>query len=141
MKDLKPAPKKKPSGNGKRLLGLILTTVLLLLVYILAEVVCLFGQVVAYIVFWLYFAAALGILSAYLIYNRAFTLDKLEKEDLPDTWSEEEKTAFLEKRDQRKKKSRWMVTVLFGLAVTYFYEIFSLFFAESIGGFFASFGK
>jgi hypothetical protein len=91
-----------------------------------------FGSVVSIVVFWLYYGA-LAILGAfYIIYNRAFTRDSIRPEDLPEDWTEEEKTEFFASRDERKKKSRAVLTVLFALIVVFVYEMIVLFFGDAI---------
>ena len=65
----------------------------------------------------LYAAAGAGFLIAYIIYNRAFTRDNITPEMLPDTMSEHEKVAFIQSGVERKRKSKWMIVVLFSLFV------------------------
>ena len=65
----------------------------------------------------LYAVLGAGFLIAYIIYNRAFTRDNITPEMLPDTMSEHEKTAFIQSGVERKRKSKWMIVVLFALFV------------------------
>ncbi len=65
----------------------------------------------------LYAALGAGFLMAYIIYNRAFTRDNITPEMLPDTMSEHEKVAFIQSGVERKRKSKWMIVVLFALFV------------------------
>ena len=61
----------------------------------------------------LYAVIGAGFLIAYIIYNRAFTRDNITPDMLPDTMSEHEKVAFIQSGVERKRKSRWMIVVLF----------------------------
>lgn len=60
-----------------------------------------------------YACVGAGFLIAYIIYNRAFTRDNVTPEMLPDTMSEHEKVAFIQSGVERKRKSKWMIVVLF----------------------------
>ena len=65
----------------------------------------------------LYAVVGAGFLIAYIIYNRAFTRDNITPDMLPDTMSEHEKLAFIQSGVERKRKSRWMIVVLFAAFV------------------------
>ena len=65
----------------------------------------------------LYAVIGAGFLIAYIIYNRAFTRDNITPDMLPDTMSEHEKLAFIQSGVERKRKSRWMIVVLFAAFV------------------------
>ena len=71
------------------------------------------AQVVGIGIMALYAAVGTGFLIAYIIYNRAFTRDNVTPEMLPDTMSEHEKVAFIQNGVERKRKSKWMIVVLF----------------------------
>ena len=64
--------------------------------------------------FWVVFAI---MLIAFVIYNRGFTQKGITKEMLPDTWSEEKKTDYLEGISKRQKRSKWMLAVIIPLMV------------------------
>lgn len=65
----------------------------------------------------LYALIGAGFLIAYIIYNRGFTRDNITPEMLPDTMSEHEKLAFIQSGVERKRKSKWMIVVLFAAFV------------------------
>ena len=126
-----PEQPKKPYPWG-RLLFLLPVTAVLLAIHIVAVEMAVFGSVISIVVFWVYYGA-LAILGAfYVIYNRAFTRDNIRPEDLPEDWSEEQKNEFFASRDERKKKSRVVLTVLFALIVVFVYEMIVLFFGDAI---------
>ena len=118
--------------NKKYLLPLLLNTVLFYGVY---AVLC---NTPAYLaVLWIYFAALLGFSAAYVIYNRGFFRKNLTVEMLPDTMSLEEKEAFLNDVKHRADSSKWMITIIFPLVMTFMIDIVILFmlepFMESLG--------
>ena len=64
--------------------------------------------------YWLGFA---GFLIAYIVYNRGFTRKDVTREMLPDTWSEEKKTEFIEDTKRRYENSKWMLTVIIPIMI------------------------
>lgn len=81
-------------------------------------------------IFWLYYGmlAASGL--AYVLYNRGFAYDKLSEINLPADWSAARKKEFLDKRDERKKKSKWLLTIIIPLCLTIFFDILYLFWGD-----------
>ena len=65
----------------------------------------------------LYAVAGAAFLFTYLIYNRGFTRDHITPDMLPDTMSEQEKRDFIDSALQRKRKSKWMLVVIFALFI------------------------
>ena len=90
-------------------------------------------------IFWIYYVLLAASAIAYFAYNRAFTREGITLFDLPDTMSAAEKEAFIRDRDERKKKSKWLLTIIFPLCLTVFFDIIYLFFGERIVSFFSSF--
>ncbi len=90
-------------------------------------------------IFWIYYGLLATSALAYFAYNRAFTREGITLFDLPDTMSAAEKEAFIRERDERKKKSKWLLTIIFPLCLTVFFDIIYLFFGERIVSFFSSF--
>ena len=118
--------------NKKYLLPLLLNTVLFYAVY---AVLC---NTPAYnIVLWVYAAALTGFSAAYLIYNRGLSHRKLTEDMLSDDMSPEQKRAFIEDIKARSDKSKWMITIIFPLVMTFMIDIVILFmiepFMESLG--------
>jgi hypothetical protein len=75
------------------------------------------AQIMGIGVMVLYAAVGAGFLIAYIIYNRGFTRDNITTDMLPDTMSEHEKLAFIQSGVERKRKSKWMIVVLFAAFV------------------------
>lgn len=118
--------------NKKYLLPLIMNTVLFYGVY---AVLC---NTPAYnAVLWIYFGALTGFAAAYVIYNRGFFRKNVTADMLPDSMSDIEKQEFLDRVKQRADKSKWMITVIFPLVMTFMIDIVVLFmlepFMESLG--------
>ena len=86
----------------------------------------------SFVVMVVYFALLLGFTLGYLIYNRFFYRKGLLPEQLPDTWSAEEKTAFLADGERRLQKSKWMILVIFPLVFTFLMDAIDLFILDSL---------
>lgn len=123
------APQKKPFPV-KRALLTVLFTVLSVIFFMLTATNPLFGPNVGLVITVIYWAALLGFALAYIIYNRGFVRNTVTYEELPDSYTEEEKQEFFRSRDERKEKSRWMTMVLFVLAVTILLDMINLFFGD-----------
>ncbi|MBE6555437.1 MAG: hypothetical protein E7663_04300 [Ruminococcaceae bacterium] len=81
----------------------------------------------AFAVMIAYLAILLGFTVAFLIVNRFFYQNGVEREQLPDDWSEEKKDAFLQEGKRRLTRSRWMLTVIFPLVLTFLIDAVDLF--------------
>ena len=86
----------------------------------------------SFVVMVVYFALLLGFTLGYLIYNRFFYRKGLLPEQLPDTWSAEEKNAFLADGERRLEKSKWMILVIFPLVFTFLMDAIDLFILDSL---------
>ena len=122
----KPRERKPATKEQKLLFGLILgcsilSTLLYFTVVTLASTHVFEAQTTVVMigtgVMHLYATAGAAFLVAYIIYNRAFTRDNITPEMLPDTMSEHEKLAFIQNGVERKRKSKWMIVVLFAAFV------------------------
>ena len=81
-----------------------------------------------------YSALLLGFGFGYLIYNRFLYRNNITKDQLPEEWSEEKKAEFFVNAKQRLAKSRWMLTVIFPLLFTFFFDALVLFIIEPVFG-------
>ncbi len=114
---------KKPDPKAvRRLILLVLVT---LVVYLFYRVMMNFSYFK--IVMITYGVLSVGVTAAYLIYNRGTTLRGIKREMLPDDWSEEKKTEFLEEGERRQKKSRWMIIPIFAFFFTAALDAIELF--------------
>ena len=73
------------------------------------------AQVMGIGVMVFYAVVGAAFLFTYIIYNRGFTRDNITPEMLPDTMSEQQKEAFIQSGKDRKRKSKWMIIVIFAL--------------------------
>jgi hypothetical protein len=110
-----------------------------LLVLVLLNTVLLFGVYCYFVMrngvgwlFWVYFALLLGLGMTYVLYNYAFSREKATFATLPHEWSAEEKHRYLDARDEHKRKSRWMLTLIFPLCLTFFFDMIYLYFGDML---------
>ncbi len=120
---------KKPF-NWRLLLILALNTVICFALYELGN------YFEFYPTFWIFFALTLAFTLAYLIYNRGLSRDRITPDMLPEDWSAEKKCEFFSERDMRKKKSKWMLTIIIPLFLTLAFDMVNLFYLDSLKEFF-----
>ena len=72
------------------------------------------GQAVC-VGYWVIFA---GFLMAYLIYNRGFSRKNVTEDMLPITWSQEQRTEYIEDSKRRFERSKWMLAVIIPFLVS-----------------------
>lgn len=104
--------------NWRRIILLAFNTIILFGLYRVLVHLGYFVQV-----FTVYGIALLGLLVAYVIYNRGLVPINLTREQLPADWDEQKKTAFLADAARRIERSKWMLTLIFPLCITFAYEI------------------
>lgn len=81
-------------------------------------------------VIYLLAGVALGI--AYVIYNRGFVAKNAKPEELPDSMTAEEKCAFLEDGIRRERNSRWMLTLIIPIILTFLFDAAILYLFPSL---------
>ena len=119
--------KQKFQENKKYLIFLLINTFVFLIAYWFFT-----NQSYYQVVLWVYFALTLITSSAYIIYNRGFSRKGVSPEMLPDSMSMEEKEEFIADGERRLKKSKWLLTLIFPLILTFFIDMFVLYVAEPI---------
>lgn len=112
---------KKPF-NWMLLTVLVGNTVIFFAVYRLAIQTTVFPFVLG-----LYLTLAAVLTVVYVVYNRGFSRRGVTADMLPDTMSAQEKCEFIADGERRMKKSKWMLTILFPLLVTFGFDIMELF--------------
>ena len=119
------APKKEISAEAKKRFWLvIIMTIVLFAIYYGSPV---FLPELELVVMVIYMVAFAGLLISYFIYNRGFVNKDVTEDMLPDTWSQEKKTAFLEGERMRTEKSRWMLVLIIPFAMVFMAEALYLF--------------
>ena len=113
---------------------LICNTVLFMMIY---RIPIAYGELTsetfyAFVIMLVYLALLLSFTLTYLIYNRFFYRKDLAPEQLPDTWSAEKKTTFLADGERRLEKSKWMLTIIFPLVVTFLFDAVELFIIDTL---------
>lgn len=126
--------KKAENKNIRYLILLIVNTILFLLIYrIPLSYAALTDETfAAFVVMVVYFTLLLGFVLAYLIYNRFLYRKGVTHEQLPSEWSAEQKAAFIEDGERRLQRSKWMLTVIFPLLITFLIDAVDLFFIDQI---------
>ena len=76
---------------------------------------------------FIYLAAGVGLGLYYVIYNRGFVGKNATPDVLPDTMSPAEKQAFLDDSKARLQKSRWVLTLLIPIILTFAADMIYLF--------------
>lgn len=128
---LPPVRDKKPIDKNelRRLLILVLNTLLFFTVY---RVLIYYGDMTestfaSFVTMVVYMVLLLGFVLGYLIYNRFLYRKGVTRDELPDDWSEEEKTAFIEDGERRLQKSKWLMLIIFPLIFTFLMDAIDLF--------------
>ena len=132
-----PQEKKEISPEAKRralLLAVnVITFTMIYFVAINLNVIVLpasilgFPIFLAHIVTILYWVALAVFLIVYVAYNRAFSRKGITVEMLPDTWTAEQKTEFVEDGQRRLENSKWMLSVIIPLIVPIMLDAIYLF--------------
>ena len=78
-------------------------------------------------VMYAYWAIEAVLVFSYVIYNRGFSRKNVTPEMLPESWSDEEKSDFIESGKIRLRKSRWMLVPIFAFLFTFAVDVFELF--------------
>lgn len=126
----------QPQKGGKSKRHLILLCVNTLLFFTLYRVLLHLGEQTqdtfySFVCMVLYLALLLGFTLAYLIYNRFFYRNGITHEQLPQDWSAEKKIAFLEDAKNRQDRSKWMLTFIFPLVLTFLIDAVDLFIIDT----------
>ncbi len=121
-----PEAKRQFSKKSKKELGLLIACCLIfMLVYFAAANIPV--PIISFAVTAIYMLGLAVFVVIYVVYNYAFTRKDLTEDMLPDDWSAEKKTAYVQKSKDRAKKSRWMIFIIFPLVVTFIADILYLF--------------
>ena len=113
--------------NKKYLFPLLMNTVLFYGVYAVLN-----NTPACTAVMWTYFALLLGFSVAYIVYNQGFFRKNLTPDQLPSGMSDQEKQDFLDEGKRRMDKSKWMITVIFPLVMTFVIDMAILFVLEPL---------
>ncbi len=122
------------NGTEKKPFPFRLALLLLFNTAVIFGLYCYFVMKRGYLwIFWLYYAATAAVAIGYVVYNRGFSREHLTLSSLPTEWTQTQKETFLAERDERKKKSKWLLTLLFPLCLTILFDMIYLFFGDAIG--------
>lgn len=132
-----PQEKKEISPEAKkRALLLVANVITFTIIYFVAinlNVVVLPASLLGFPVFLapivtiLYWVALAVFLIVYVAYNRAFSRKGITIEMLPDSWTAEQKTEYIEDGKRRLENSQWMLSVIIPLIVPIMLDAIHLF--------------
>ncbi len=77
-----------------------------------------------------YLILTAGFIFAYFIYNRGLVRRNITRDMLPEEWSEEQKVAYIADGETRLRKSKWMLTIIFPLILTFMFDCIELFWGD-----------
>lgn len=120
--------------NWRLLLIVVMNTIILFGVYRL--LLQFFPQHYA-LIMGVYLALTAGFVFAYFIYNRGMTRRNITPDMLPDEWSEEQKNAYIMDGVERMQRSKWMLTIIFPLVLTFLFDSIELFWGDTLRRFFS----
>ena len=84
------------------------------------------------VVMWIYYAALLILLVAFLILNRGLSRAPFTPEQLPDDWSDEKKAAFVARDVRNKAIARRLLVFLLPLLFNFVIETAYLFYLDPL---------
>ena len=78
------------------------------------------------VVLIVYMVIATALVLTYLLYNRGLSRKGVTAEMLPEDWSEEQKTEYIEDGRRRLHRSRWMLIPIFAFLFTFAMDLIEL---------------
>ena len=131
QKELSPTERERKNAafkkNKRFIFPLIINTVIFYTVY------AIFSNTQFYsVTLWTYFALLLGFSAAYVIYNQGFYRKNITPEQLPSSMTDEEKQVFIDEGKSRMERSKWMITIIFPLVITFLIDMVILFMIEPL---------
>ena len=116
-----PSPKKLDPRTLRKMILLLLVTAVVFSVY---RLLMAFSHFEIVLIAYMILASALVL--TYLIYNRGLSRNGVTEEMLPESWSKEQKAAFIEDGKRRLQKSRWMLIPIFAFFFTFAWDALEL---------------
>jgi len=126
---------KKARQTIRRFFILIINVIVFYAAYIFLTRI---SETAAKATMWSYLVLTIGFFSAYILYNRGFTMVNRTPESFPEDWSAEKKCAVIEEGKRRKERSKWMLLIIIPLLAVWFIDMLDLFFFDRIRNFFHS---
>ena len=119
--------KNLPNGNNMQekqqlMRHLLLNSAILITLYFVISEMLKFPSIM-----FIYLAAGAALGLYYVIYNRGFVGKNATPDMLPNTMTLAEKQAFLQDAKDRLHRSRWVLTILIPIILTFFVEVILLF--------------
>lgn len=122
-------------AKDKKKIARILVTVALSVILLVFYRFSLAFEFFPYVM-WGYMIALTVLVLVYILYNRGFSRKGVTVDMLPDEWSEERKTEFVDSAKRRMDRSRWILILMIGLLVTFLVDAIELFVIPFFSGLF-----
>ena len=119
----------KPRFNLKRAGGLLLLSLLAIVIFRTVKEISLTAYVV---IIALYSLITLVSALWYISCNKGLVGTKVTPDLLPESWSKEEKDAFMADYRERKEKSKKLLVILLPMIATFFFEAIDIYFLQGI---------
>ncbi len=84
----------------------------------------------------IYLIIGAGLALWFVIYNKGFIHRNVKPEDLPETLSPEEKEQWRAEGELRFRRSRWALTIIIPILITFLFDMLYLFFGQTVAGWF-----
>ncbi len=91
------------------------------------------------VLMWTYMAAGCAIFIAVVVLQRGFSNKPVTADELPDTMSIAEKTAFMEADKKRKKTAKYLLIPLLALLFVFIFEIIEVYYFPAIKNWLSNF--
>ncbi len=122
--------KNKPRENDSQKVDSRMVGTLILLIVVTMVLFAVYRFLIDFyyfeVVLIIYMIVATGFVLSYVIYNRGFSRKGITAEMLPDSWTEEQKTEFIESGARRLARSRWMLIPIFAFLFTFSVDLIEL---------------
>ncbi len=119
------------NGQTRLILLLVVNLVLFVSVYFTLPALLSFSYLPA-----IYLIIGSVFMIIFVVYNRGFALRNAKPEDLPDTIPYEERLAKIQEARRRFLGSRWMLTIIIPILLTFLFDMLYLFVGETVMGWF-----
>ena len=122
--NIQESPKANSSKKGKIIFFMLtaILSVVLLAFYQISTMFAFFPIVLS-----VYIIVLPVLVLVYIFYNRGFSRRGVTVDMLPETWGEQKKQDYVNNANLRLKRSRWMLSVILAILVTFFVDAIMLF--------------
>ena len=120
------------NGQTRLMLLLVFNTALFIAVYFTLPTLLHFQYLPV-----IYLAVGGVLMLWFVLYNRGFALRNANPADLPDTMTREEKETRIREAKERFRRSRWVLTIVLPILLTFLFDMLYLFIGQTVVGWFS----